>query len=190
MNERNRARCLLAADDHSTIDLAVDKPSEAAGFLQLSRAPRCQGRLPPVRRAVQWLADNSLIDDEAALRSLVTPSDLHRRAPPDPVTDCRTQCRSLPDRPLWLSRLAYMGCYAGIMTVTIHLDGAVAEELAAEAARRGQTADQLAARSASGQPPQGAAPRSAGLPLLWALRLPGAARREADEMLAEGFGRD
>ena len=44
------------------------------------------------------------------------------------------------------------------MTLTLHLDGAIAKALAAEAARRGQTADELAA--------------------------------EADEMLAERFGRD
>ena len=29
-----------------------------------------------------------------------------------------------------------MDCYAGLMTVTLHLDGAIAEALAAEAARR------------------------------------------------------
>ncbi|MGH3185516.1 MAG: hypothetical protein ACRDOE_26920, partial [Streptosporangiaceae bacterium] len=39
-----------------------------------------------------------------------------------------------------LSWLARLGCYAEVMTVTLHLDDAVAEALAAEAARRGQTA--------------------------------------------------
>ena len=52
---------------------------------------------------------------------------------------------------------ARTGCYAGIMTVTLHLDGAVAEALAAEAARRGQTADQFAADLLAAQLPR--APR-------------------------------
>jgi hypothetical protein len=64
-----------------------------------------------------------------------------------------------------------MGCYAKFMTVTVHLDDAVAAALTAEAARRGQPRRRLAfaavGASTSGR---------------------GAA--EADEMLAEGFGRD
>src|ERR1035441_3979993 len=43
------------------------------------------------------------------------------------------------------------------MTVTLHLDDAVAEALAAEAARRGQTADELAAALLAAQLPK--APR-------------------------------
>ena len=45
----------------------------------------------------------------------------------------------------------------GIMTVTLHLDATTAEALAAEAARRGQTADQLAADLLAAQLPS--APR-------------------------------
>lgn len=51
----------------------------------------------------------------------------------------------MSDRLLRLSWPAFAGGYAGIMTVTLHLDGAVAEALAVEAARRGQTTDHLAA---------------------------------------------
>ncbi len=48
--------------------------------------------------------------------------------------------------------------YPGVMTLTVHLPGELAAALEAEAARRGQSTDQVAA--------------------------------DADDMLAEGFGRD
>jgi hypothetical protein len=73
------------------------------------------------------------------------------------------------------------------MTVTLHLDGAVAEALAAEAARRGQTADQLAADLLAAQlsrPRRRLAFAAAGA------STSGRGAAEADEMLAEGFGRD
>jgi hypothetical protein len=81
-----------------------------------------------------------------------------------------------------------MGCYAGVMTVTLHLDGAVAEALAAEAARRSQTADQLAADLLAAQlsrtPRRRLAFAAAGA------STSGRGAAEADQMLAEGFGRD
>jgi len=81
-----------------------------------------------------------------------------------------------------------MGCYAGIMTVTLHLDGAVAEALAAEAARRGQTADELAAALLAAQLPK--APRRRLAFAAAGESTSGRSAADADEMLAEGFGRD
>jgi hypothetical protein len=80
-------------------------------------------------------------------------------------------------------RIMRMGCYAGIMTVTLHLDDAIAEALVAEAARRGQTADQLAS-----QLPK--APRRRLAFAAVGASTSGRGAAEADEMLAEGFGRD
>jgi len=74
------------------------------------------------------------------------------------------------------------------MTVTLHLDGAVAEALAAEAARRGQNVDQLAAALLAAQLPRAPHRRSAFAAVGASTSGRGAA--EADEMLAEGFGRD
>ena len=81
-----------------------------------------------------------------------------------------------------------MGYYAEIMTVTLHLDGAVAEAPAAEAARRGQTADQLAADLLAAHLPRAPHRRLAFAAVGASMSGRGAA--EADEMLAEGFGRD
>ena len=76
------------------------------------------------------------------------------------------------------------------MTLTVHLDDPVAEALAAEAARRGQPVDQLAADLLAAQLPKPAAPRRrltfAGV----GESTSGRGGAEADEMLAEGFGRD
>ena len=74
------------------------------------------------------------------------------------------------------------------MTVTLHLDGAVAEALAAEAARRGLTADQLAADLLAAQLP--GAPRRRLLFAAVGASTSGRGAAQADEMLAEGFGRD
>jgi len=87
-----------------------------------------------------------------------------------------------------LSWPARMGCYAGAMVVTLHLDDAVAEALAAEAARRGQTADQLAAALLAAQLPR--APRRRLAFAAVGASTSGRGAAEADEMLAEGFGRD
>ena len=59
------------------------------------------------------------------------------------------------------SRTACMSCYPGIMTVMLHLDDAVAEALAAEAARRGHRGP-AGSGPPGGAPAQGAAP-SAGV---------------------------
>ena len=80
------------------------------------------------------------------------------------------------------------GLYAGAMTVTLHLDDAVAEALAAEAARRGQTADELAAALLAAQLPR--APRRRLAFAAVGASTSGRGAAEADEMLAEGFGRD
>jgi hypothetical protein len=91
----------------------------------------------------------------------------------------------------WLRRLSWLArldCYAGVMTVTLHLDGAVAEALAAEAARRGQTADELAADLLAAQLPK--APRRRLTFAAVGASTSGRGAAEADEMLAEGFGRD
>jgi hypothetical protein len=85
-------------------------------------------------------------------------------------------------------QLARADCYAGIMTVTLHLDGAVAEALAAEAARRGQTADELAADLLAAQLPR--QPRRHLAFAAVGASTSGRGAAEADEMLAEGFGRD
>jgi hypothetical protein len=90
--------------------------------------------------------------------------------------------------PLRLAQRARLGCYAGIMTVTVQLDDAVAEALAAEAARRGQTAGQLAADLLAAQLPRAPRRRLAFAAVGASTSVRGAA--EADEMLAEGFGRD
>ncbi len=102
------------------------------------------------------------------------------RSSPPSVTGVGT----LP-RLSWLVRL---GCYAEVMTVTLHLDGAVAEALAAEAARRGQTADELAAALLAAQLPR--APRRRLAFAAVGASTSGRGAAEADEMLAEGFGRD
>lgn len=74
------------------------------------------------------------------------------------------------------------------MTVTLHVDGAVAEAPAVEAARRGQTADQLAADLLAGQL-TGVQRRRLAFAVVGA-STSGRGAAEADEMLAEGFGRD
>jgi hypothetical protein len=91
-------------------------------------------------------------------------------------------------RVLRLSWLSLMGCYAGVVTVTLHLDDAVAEALAAEAARRGQSPDQLAAAILAAQLPK--APRRRLAFAAVGASASGRGAAEADEMLAEGFGRD
>src|ERR1700722_10527370 len=92
------------------------------------------------------------------------------------------------DRFLRSSRLAFVGCYAGVMTVTVHLDGAVGEALAVEAARRGQTPDQLAADLLAAQLTR--APRRRLAFAAVGAATSGRSAADADGMLAEGFGRD
>lgn len=76
------------------------------------------------------------------------------------------------------------------MTLTLHLDDAVAAALAAEAERRGQTTDQLAAALLAAQLSK---PTTVHRRLRFAAigaSTSGRGAAEADEMLAEGFGRD
>jgi hypothetical protein len=71
--------------------------------------------------------------------------------------------------------------------MTLHLRGAVAEALAAEAARRGQTADRLAADLLAAQLSR--APRRRLSFAAVGASTSGRGAADADEMLAEGFGR-
>jgi hypothetical protein len=77
------------------------------------------------------------------------------------------------------------------MTTTVHLHGDLAAALEAEAARRGQSPDQVAADLLAGQLPP--ADRRRRRKLAFAgigESSSGRSAAEADEMLAEGFGRD
>ena len=75
------------------------------------------------------------------------------------------------------------------MTLTVHLPGEVAAALEAEAARRGQTPDQTAADLlAERLPPPGARRRLAFAAV--GASTSGRNAADADDMLAEGFGRD
>jgi len=76
------------------------------------------------------------------------------------------------------------------MTLTLHLDDAVAAALAAEAARRGQTTDQLAADLLAAQLPKPATMHRRLSFAAVGASTSGRGAAEADEMLAEGFGRD
>ena len=76
------------------------------------------------------------------------------------------------------------------MTLTLHLDDAIARALAAEAARRGQTADELAADLLSAQLPKAVPLRRRLTFAAVGASTSGRGAAEADEMLAEGFGRD
>ena len=87
-------------------------------------------------------------------------------------------------------RVACIGCYAERMTLTLHLDSAVAEALAAEAARRGQTADELAADLLAAQLPKAVTVRRRLAFAAVGESTSGRSAAEADEILAEGFGRD
>jgi hypothetical protein len=102
------------------------------------------------------------------------------KAPDHSVMATCVGCRGSPGSRAW--------AVTGVMTVTLHLDGAVAEALAAEAARRGQTADELAAALLVTQLPK--APRRQLAFAAVGASTSGRGAAEADEMLAEGFGRE
>ncbi len=76
------------------------------------------------------------------------------------------------------------------MSLTVHLPGELAAALEAEAARRGQSTDQVAADLLAAQLPPPGHPRRtlafAGVGSSTSAR----DAADADEMLAEGFGRD
>jgi hypothetical protein len=75
------------------------------------------------------------------------------------------------------------------MTMTVHLHGQLAAALEAEAARRGQSTDQVAADLLAEQlPPSGKRRQLAFAGI--GESSSGRSAAEADEMLAEGFGRD
>ena len=76
------------------------------------------------------------------------------------------------------------------MTLTLHLDDAVAAALSAEAARRGQTADQLATDLLAAQLPKAATTHRRLSFAAIGESTSGRGAAEAEEMLAERFGRD
>ncbi len=80
--------------------------------------------------------------------------------------------------------------YSGVMTMTVHLHGDLAAALEAEAARRGQSPEQVAADLLAERLPPGGKRRRrlafAGV----GESASGRSASEADRMLAEGFGRD
>jgi hypothetical protein len=76
------------------------------------------------------------------------------------------------------------------MTMTVHLHGQLAAALEAEAARRGQSPDQVAADLLAEQlPPSGKRRRHLAFAGIGESSS-GRSAAEADQMLAEGFGRD
>jgi hypothetical protein len=77
------------------------------------------------------------------------------------------------------------------MTMTVHLHGELAAALEAEAARRGQSPEQVAADLLAEGLPPGRKPRRRKLAFAGiGESSSGRSAVEADQMLAEGFGRD
>jgi hypothetical protein len=79
--------------------------------------------------------------------------------------------------------------YSGVMTLTVHLSAELAAALEAEAARRGQSADQVAAELLAERLPQPGARRRLAFAAVGS-STSGRSAADADDMLAEGFGRD
>jgi hypothetical protein len=79
--------------------------------------------------------------------------------------------------------------YSGVMTLTVHLSAELAAALEAEAARRGQSADQVAAELLAERLPQPGARRRLAFAGIGS-STSGRSAADADDMLAEGFGRD
>jgi hypothetical protein len=75
------------------------------------------------------------------------------------------------------------------MTLTVHLPGELAAALEAEAARRGQTPDQVAADLLAEWPPPPGARRRLAFAAVGSSSS-GRSAADADDILAEGFGRD
>jgi hypothetical protein len=75
------------------------------------------------------------------------------------------------------------------MSLTVHLPGELAAALEAEAARRGQTPDQVAADLLAVHLPAAGARRRLAFAGIGS-STSGRNAVDADEMLAEGFGRD
>lgn len=77
------------------------------------------------------------------------------------------------------------------MTMTVHLHGELADALEAEAARRGQSPEQVAADLIAERLPHAAKRRRRKLAFAGiGESSTGRSAAEADQMLAEGFGRD
>jgi hypothetical protein len=79
--------------------------------------------------------------------------------------------------------------YPDVMTLTVHLPGEVAAALEAEAARRGQSPDQTAADLLAERLPRPGARRRLAFAGVGS-STSGRSAADADDMLAEGFGRD
>jgi hypothetical protein len=75
------------------------------------------------------------------------------------------------------------------MTLTVHLPGEIAAALEAEAARRGQSPDQTAADLLAERLPRPGARRRLAFAGVGS-STSGRSAADADDMLAEGFGRD
>ncbi len=75
------------------------------------------------------------------------------------------------------------------MSLTVHLPGELAAALEAEAARRGQSADQVAADLLAERLPLPGARRKLAFAAVGSSSS-GHNAADADDMLAEGFGRD
>lgn len=104
-----------------------------------------------------------------------------------------TSLRDYLDRWSEEQRFGYRACraYPSAMSMTVHLPGKVAAALEAEAARRGQSPDQVAAELLAAQLPRSG--REPHRTLAFAgvgSSSSGRGAAEADELLAEGFGRD
>jgi hypothetical protein len=79
--------------------------------------------------------------------------------------------------------------YAGVMSLTVHLPDELAAALEAEAAHRGQSADQVAADLLGAHLPLSGARRRLAFAAVGSSSS-GRNAADADDMLAEGFGRD
>jgi hypothetical protein len=77
-----------------------------------------------------------------------------------------------------------------VMSLTVHLPGELAAALEAEATRRGQTPDQVAADLLAAQLPHPGPPRRRLAFAAVGSSSAGRDAADADELLAEGFGRD
>jgi len=106
------------------------------------------------------------------------------------VTGCRILSATTPGRRRSGGNVV-AGAYPGVMTMTVHLHGELADALEAEAARRGQSPEQVAADLLAERLPHAGKRRRRKLAFAGiGESSAGRSAAEADEMLAEGFGRD
>ena len=109
----------------------------------------------------------------------------------DPLAHLPTASVMIPREALGVTVrvMAPKRAYSGGMTLTLHLPGELAAALEAEAARRGQSPDEVATELlAERLPPAGARRRLAFAGV--GSSASGRSAVDADDMLAEGFGRD